>query len=75
MMRLLRRPPWQFISKQPRTLHHPRLPLHIRMLPHAQNIRPLCNQMPRHMQELAREIRVDEEVLSHSGFGKKIHGD
>jgi hypothetical protein len=35
------------------------------MLPHAQNIRPLCDQMPSHMQELAREIRVDEEVLEH----------
>jgi hypothetical protein len=38
------------------------------MLPHAQNVRPLRNQMPRHMQELTREIRVDEEVLAHRLF-------
>jgi hypothetical protein len=67
MMRLLRRPPWQFVAKQPRPLHHPRLPLHIRMLAHAEDIRPLRNQMPRHMQELAGEIWVYEEVLAHSG--------
>jgi hypothetical protein len=35
----------------------------------------LRNQMPRHMQELTRKIRVDEEVLAHSGFGKKICRD
>jgi hypothetical protein len=42
------------------------------MLSHAQNIRPLRNQMPRHMQELTREIRVDKKVLAHSGSGQKI---
>jgi hypothetical protein len=38
------------------------------MFPHAQNIRPLRDQMPRHMQELTREIRVYEEVLAHWFF-------
>jgi hypothetical protein len=28
--------------------------------------------MSRHMQELTREIRVDEEVLAHSGYSKKF---
>jgi hypothetical protein len=41
------------------------------MLPHAQNISPLRNQMPRHMEELTRKIRVDEEVLAHLDSGKK----
>jgi hypothetical protein len=31
------------------------------MLPRAKHIASLCHQMPSHMQELAREIWVDEE--------------
>jgi hypothetical protein len=33
---------------------------------------PLGNQPPRHMKELAGKVRVDEEVLAHSGSGKKF---
>jgi len=42
------------------------------MLSHAENIRSLRDQMPRHMEELTRKIRMDEEMalLGHTLFFK-----
>jgi hypothetical protein len=48
-------------------VHQSRLPFQISRLAQTHDLMPLGNQPPRHMEELAWKVRVDEEEISGHG--------
>jgi hypothetical protein len=62
----------QRIPNQLRATHHSRLPFQISRLAQPYDFMPLGNQPPRHMEELAGEVWVDEESFLHHGNCRQI---